>query len=271
MTRDDRSRPRSANSSTLRAALDYLARGWSVLPIEPRGKRPLVPWLALQTRHADEAEIRAWFERHPDANVGIVTGAISGMVVVDIDPRHGGAASLADLELEHGALPVTAEVITGGGGRHLYYAHPGGTVPNKVGLRSGIDVRGDGGCVVTPPSLHPSGRRYRWAAARNPDRVALAPLPAWLRAALLQPPPRGTHPVQHWRELVQQRVAPGARNNTLASLAGHLLHRGIDPEVCVTLLLAWNRQHCRPPLADDEVAGIVASIQRTAQRARDAD
>jgi hypothetical protein len=86
-----------------------------------------------------------------------VTGAASDLTVLDIDPEHGGADSLAALEQRYGALPATIEAVTGGGGRHLYFAHPGGIVHNMVAIESGIDLRGDGGFVVAPPSTHPNG------------------------------------------------------------------------------------------------------------------
>jgi hypothetical protein len=162
------------------AALDYLGRGWSVLPIEPHAKRPLLPWRALQRQAASRAAVTHWFERSPDANIGIVTGQLSGLVVLDVDPYHGGTDSLAALEKRHGALPVTVEALTGGGGRHLYFRHPGPRLPNRVGLQPGLDVRGDGGCVVAPPSIHPSGRRYSWVRERAPGEAALAALPSWL-------------------------------------------------------------------------------------------
>jgi hypothetical protein len=161
------------------AALDYLARGWSVVAVEPRAKRPLVRWEPFQRRAPAAADVAGWFERWPDANVGIVTGRVSGLVVVDVDPRHGGGAALRALERAHGALPPTVESATGGGGRHLYFAHPGGRVRNRVGLVPGIDLRGDGGVVVAPPSVHPSGRRYRWKRGRAPGEAALAELPRW--------------------------------------------------------------------------------------------
>lgn len=247
------------------AALAYAARGWSVLPIEPGGKRPLVAWTELQQRAATAEEIEAWFRRWPDANVGIVTGRVSGLVVVDVDPRHGGAESLAQAQREHGPLLPTVEAETGGGGRHLYFAHPGGLLRNRVGLLPGIDLRGDGGCVVAPPSLHSSGRRYRWMAGRAPGEVDLAPLPRWLRRSAPGDAPRG-HPLSHWRELVRQEILEGTRNNTLASLAGHLLWHGVDAEVVLELLLAFNRLRCRPPLPDDEVVRVVASIARLHER-----
>lgn len=250
------------------AALAYAARGWSAIPIEPRGKRPLVPWLEFQQRTAAADEIDGWFRRWPDANVGLVTGRVSGLVVVDVDPRHGGEASLQRASEEHGPLPRTVEAETGGGGRHLYFVDPGELVHNRVGILPGIDLRADGGCVVAPPSRHPCGRRYRWVEGGGPDDLPLAPLPRWLLPALRGEGPRG-HPPGHWRELVRQEVAEGTRNNTLASLAGHLLWRGVDPQVALELLLAFNRARCRPPLPDDEVAQVVSSITRLHERSRD--
>lgn len=148
-----------------------------MIPVQPRGKRPLVAWREFQQRIACEDEIAQWFSRWPDANLGIVTGQVSGIVVVDVDPRHGGFASLAGAELRHGLLTATVEAATGGGGRHLYFAHPGEKTPNRVAIWPGIDLRGDGGCVVAPPSVHPSGRRYVWVAGHSPQEMALAPLP----------------------------------------------------------------------------------------------
>jgi hypothetical protein len=240
------------------AARAYLARGWSVIAIEPRGKRPRVPWTAFQHRLPTQAELDEWFRRWPDANVGIVTGGISGLVVVDVDPRHGGDRSLQERERACGRIPTTVEAATGGGGRHLYFAHPGGTVGNRVGLAPGIDLRGDGGCVVAPPSMHSSGRRYAWVDGRAPGRCPLAPAPVWIAT----PAARSGHTPRHWRELVRDGVPEGQRNASLASLAGHLLWHGLDPAVVLELLLAWNRQRCRPPLPDDEVAAVVESIAR---------
>ena len=247
------------------AALAYAARGWSVIPVEPHGKRPLVPWLELQDRRASTEEIDGWFRRWPAANIGLVTGRVSALVVVDVDPRHDGEASLERSCEEHGPLPPTVEAETGGGGRHLYFAYPGTAVANRVGLLPGIDLRADGGCVVAPPSRHPSGRRYRWAPGRGPDEAPLAAMPDWLLPATHGHGPRG-HPPAHWRELVRADVAEGTRNSTLASLAGHLLWRGVDPQVALELLLAFNRARCRPPLPDDEVARVVASITRLHER-----
>ncbi|MEW5862595.1 MAG: bifunctional DNA primase/polymerase [Pseudomonadota bacterium] len=77
------------------AARAYLARGWSVIAVEPRGKRPLIAWRELQSRLPQAGEVEAWFAERPDANVGVVTGAVSNLVVLDVDARHGGEESLA--------------------------------------------------------------------------------------------------------------------------------------------------------------------------------
>ena len=166
--------------TTEQAALDYLARGWSVIPVRERAKRPAVPWKRYQRKCVTEKTLHDWFRRSPDFNVAIVTGGLSGLVVLDVDPRHGGNESLRDLEREHGALPNTMESITGGGGRHVYFSHPGGVVKNRTNIEPGIDLRGDGGCIVAPPSVHPSGKRYRWKRGHAPEDVSLAPLPDWL-------------------------------------------------------------------------------------------
>lgn len=169
-----------AASRTEQAALDYLARGWSVIPIRERAKRPAVPWKVYQSKFVTEMTLREWFRRSPDYNVGIVTGALSGLVVLDVDPRHDGDKSLRKLEREYGLLPRTLESVTGGGGRHFYFSHPGVEVHNRTGIKPGIDMRGDGGCIVAPPSVHPSGKRYRWVSGHAPGEVRLADLPNWL-------------------------------------------------------------------------------------------
>jgi hypothetical protein len=251
-------------SAAGRAALGYAELGWSVLPLRAKSKRPLVAWRPLEDRRAGRAELEGWFRRWPDANVGIVTGAISRLVVLDIDPQHGGDHGLAAIERRHGPLRPTVEVATGGGGRHFYFAAPGGEIRNRAGLAQGVDLRGDGGYIVAPPSIHPSGRPYRWVAGRGPHEFPLAPMPPWIPR--LSGGARAGRSVEDWRKLVREGVPEGTRNATIASLTGHLLAHGVDPEVVGDLMLAWNRTRCRPPLDDDEVAGVVASITRLHER-----
>ncbi|HEY5646962.1 MAG TPA: bifunctional DNA primase/polymerase, partial [Pseudomonadales bacterium] len=160
---------------------------------------------------------------------------------------------------------------SGGGGRHLYFAHPGGALPNRVDLFRGIDFRGDGGVIVAPPSIHPSGGRYRWVEGRSPDVLAPAALPRWLLAALAPHGQGSGHPLSFWRDLMREGVAEGGRNNALASISGHLLWHEVDEQVVIELLLAWNRARCRPPLPDAEVVATVESIARAHRRAGQAD
>lgn len=161
------------------AALAALGRGWSVIPILERSKRPAIAWREFQSHRATAAQLEVWLHHMPRANIAAVTGALSGIVVMDIDPQHGGEESLAEIEREIGKLPETVESRTGGGGRHLYFAHPGGHVGNRAGIRPGVDLRGDGGCIVLPPSTHPSGRAYEWRPGHAPGERPLSPLPAF--------------------------------------------------------------------------------------------
>lgn len=255
-----------SSSDMLTAALALAEAGWSVVPMAPRGKQPLIAWREFQERRAEPDEIRAWFRRWPQANIAVVTGTISGIVVVDIDPRHGGEASLQILEGEVGSIPSTIEAETGGGGRHLYFAHPGQTVRNRTALYPGIDLRGDGGVIVVPPSIHPSGRRYVWLKGHGPDRAEPALLPKPLQDKLVIGRDHSGHPLIYWRELVAAGVGEGERNNTIASLAGHLLWHGVDPDVVAEMMCCWNAVRCRPPLEEAEVLRTVGSIAKTQRR-----
>jgi hypothetical protein len=252
--------------SCYKAARQYLGYGWSVIPMRAREKRPLIKWQLYQQRQATEAEIEEWFRRWPQANVGIVTGVVSGLVVLDIDPGHGGDESLAVWEREHGPLPHTITAATGGGGHHHYFRHPGGLIHNRAGLAAGIDLRGDGGCVVAPPSIHSSGNPYSWVAGCAPGEAQLAELHGWLLGLLQDTYRTPGHSVTYWQQLVKEGVSEGMRNNTIASLAGHLLWHGIDADVVMEILLSWNRIRCSPPLEDEEVIRTVQSITRLHQR-----
>jgi len=252
--------------TTLDAALAYAELGWSVVPVVPGEKQPLIAWTAFQKRRANAKEIRDWFKRWPRANIAIVTGAVSGLVVIDIDPRHGGEASLKALEDEVGPIPSTLEARSGGGGRHLYFVHPGPTIRNRAGFRPGIDLRGDGGVILAPPSLHPSGRHYTWVSDHGPRQASAAMLPQPLLAALMAEGDGRGHSLDYWRALVAAGVCEGERNTTIASLAGHLLWHAVDPDVVRELLCCWNRVRCRPPLPDKEVVRTVASIRRLHNR-----
>jgi Bifunctional DNA primase/polymerase, N-terminal/Primase C terminal 1 (PriCT-1) len=138
---------------------------------------------------------------------------------------------------------------------------PNAAVRNSASkIAPGIDVRADGGYVLTPPSVHPTGRTYAWSVD---SARCFATAPDWLlqrvcdQAKGAAPPPR---PPAEWRELVTNGAGEGTRNQAATKLTGHLLRRHVDPHVTLTLLLAWNAQHCNPPLPDNEIHTIVSSI-----------
>jgi len=242
-------------------ALALARRGWPVLPChhpEPSGcscgqadcpspaKHPRTR-RGLHAATTDVATVERWWQAWPEANIGVRTGAApdgAGVVVIDIDPAHGGSESLGELEDANGPLSVTLEAVTGGGGRHLWFAHPGIPVPNSAGrLGAGIDVRGDGGYALVSPSRHASGGRYRWAEA------PLAAMPPWLLARCLPPAPAPTRrpePPAHldaWAraaldaETATVRAAvEGTRNHTLNRAAfalGQLVGSGALDEADV--------------------------------------
>ena len=183
--------------TNLDRALTYARRGWRVVPIPPGEKFPrgITAW---QTEGStDEAKITHWWTQAPDHGIGIVTGATSGLWVLDVDVAGDkvGDETLAEHEAGYGDLPDTYEVITGSGGRHLYFAWPtdGQVITNSASgrLGPGLDVRGEGGFVVAPPSLHANGNRYE-VEASAPDHVA--PAPKWLLAMLEDPEPAAPAP-----------------------------------------------------------------------------
>ena len=151
------------------------------------GKHPLHSgWQDEATTDPDR--IREMWSEYPHANIGIKTGIESNNVVLDIDPRHGGDESLRELEAEHGKLPDTVESLTGGGGRHIILGHPRGYISNRQNfLLSGIDIRGDGGFIVAPGSIHLSGNTYEWDVMCHPEDVPLADMPSWLIDKLKSP------------------------------------------------------------------------------------
>ncbi len=167
----------------LQAALRLARAGWAVFPLKPGDKNPITKH-GFKEASTDEQVIASWWDGCPLANVGVATGEASGVVVVDVDGP-AGEESWALLEQEHGHVE-TLEQRTGreDGGRQLFFAHPGGRWPNRTGWRPGLDLRGDGGYVVAPPSQHPSGKRYEWLSQGRP-----APMPGWLQDLLRAPKP----------------------------------------------------------------------------------
>lgn len=142
--------------SMVECALSYARQGIKIFPLRPREKTPLTKH-GYKDATSDESQIQTWWVQWPDANIGLATGRVSGLVVIDVDGPQG-EESLKSLP----PMPATWEVSTGRG-RHLYYRSPeGASVGSSAGrLGEKLDVRGEGGYVVAPPSIHPNGHRYQ--------------------------------------------------------------------------------------------------------------
>jgi putative DNA primase/helicase len=258
----------------LDAACDYAALGWRVHPLHDctagacscgtacgknAGKHPrLHDWPHAAT--TDPAQLARWLNQWPTANLAVVTGAESNLVVLDTDGDLG-AESLQHLERRHGPFPETVVSLTGRGGRHLLFRHPGIRVGNLVGRWPGIDLRGDGGFIVVPPSRTVGA--YAWQIGSEPGSVPVVEMPAWLLEQLGQRP----------RERLRADGAPlvlreGERNRRLFQIGCTLRRFGVGERALQGALEAITRAHCVPPLEGAEVAKIAASATRYAPPAR---
>ncbi len=268
------SQPDGANSdiSMLDAALAYAEQGIAVFPLhnpladgscscggahngnekKSIGKHPRTR-NGLKAATTDKDQIRAWWTDWPDANIGIPTGMINGLVIVDVDEAEG-EKSLRRMTDKYGPLPATKKVKTGNG-YQLYFKHPAIKVKSTATFCREfpkVDSRGDGGYVVAPPSLHYSGARYVVDLSTPSE---LAELPTWLSELINAKPPDS-----HLSVVAANGIPDGSRNCTLASLAGSMRARGMTQEAIEAALLTTNTQRCSPPLPDDEVRAITRSI-----------
>lgn len=251
------------------AALTYASRGWHVFPVhtpvdgrcscrKPEcrdiGKHPRTQQ-GVNDASAEIDTIVRWWAMWPDANVAIAC-APSNLVIIDIDPRHGGDESLRDLTDEHGEDWLdTVSVVTGSGGNHYFYRAPKDhPVRNSNGLLGpGIDVRGNpGGYVVAPPSLHASGHRYEWET--SPEEMAPIRLPRWAAEAERKRPGNNV-------SIIGETIPQGMRDQTLTSLAGTMRRRGASEDSIYATLKIENRR-CVPPLPDSDLRRIARSIVR---------
>jgi hypothetical protein len=221
----------------LAAALALAEQGLPVFPVKPRSKVPATVD-GFKSATVDAEQLRAWWERWPNANVGVPTGAVSGFVVLDVDARHGGLASLEKLR---DRLPKTAQVLTGSGGFHHWFRYAG-ELRNSAGLLGvGLDVRGDGGYVVAPPSVHETGNPYKWLHGLEEAVAWPAELTADRRNGA--------------GAKVAEVIPEGQRRAAMLTVAGKLKRTGLSGDEILPSLRELNKR-CRPPLDEAELRSV---------------
>ena len=245
------------------AALSYRDCGWRPIPIQANGKEPLIRWKKYQEQSPTVEEINQWWNKWPDANVAILSGRGSGFVVIDIDSSAGEEAFLEVVGDLSTATSVTAN------GTHRLFQYPEVPLGNKVRCLEGMDIRGDAGYIVAPPSIHPSGCQYRWddASGRGLD-CPLAAFPSALLELLADPPqpvPSKTsagcteRSEPHVPFRLPEAIGEGQRNDVLFRYACSLRAHGVQPERILASLTTANLGRCQPPVADDELINIAGS------------
>lgn len=240
-------------------ACEYVKLGWSVIPIRPGEKTPLIKWEQYQKEKATEDQVKKWWSKYPNANVGIVTGIISGIIVIDIDSTKGEEEYIA----KFGELHNTISQKTGKpDATQKIFKHPGNhTYHNMARLLPDVDVRADGGYIIVPPSIHPNGTQYKWII--DPVEMGLndlLPLPDEVKKHLFAQTDRKTRNVEGWVQEALMGVEEGRRTDTCAKLAGFYLRafEG-DIEQVEIILQSWN-EHNTPPLDWKAVNTVIKSI-----------
>jgi len=236
-----------------KAAIAYAQKfGWHVFPVHTirdgkcscgkadcgsPGKHPLTR-NGVKDATTDPDQIRMWWKEWPDANVGIAGG--NGLVILDIDPRHGGDESLDELITEHGPLPDTPEVLTGGGGRHLYFT---GAAPNKVGVMPGLDLRGAGGYVVEAES--------------RPETLPRAALPTYLVPQAERGQGNGPTIDRIDPDELFEGIPAGERHDRLFRYACRLRTQDMKQSEAI-VLVREAAARCTPPYTDESAEKLVS-------------
>lgn len=237
--------------STIDYAIEYVDSGWSVLPVKPEEKRPyMTNWLQYMKTKATKDKVMDWFTKLSGAGIGIVTGKISNLVVLDIE-----SYCTIPIETLLEKYPTQMVSRTGSGGYHLFYQYPVGVgnVSNRVGIFEGADLRADGGFIVLPPTVHPSGNQYEWIKRGIPG---VFPKP------FLDIQAKPTAQNENWIKEALRGVTEGSRNDTCARLAGYFFKKGMSADIVEVLLMEWNERN-DPPMPVKEVRTVIKSIEKS--------
>lgn len=238
-------------------ALEYAELGFEVFPIVPQGKNPATEH-GLKDATRDPEQIRKWWQANPYYNIAIRCGGPSHLTVIDedLDEEKGkfGTENMRQYEREHGAFPETITVLTPRGGRHRYYLadteYRNGQSSNGVEF---VDVRGEGGYVLAPPSVGPNGREYVWEDDPRDGEVSIARVipGSSLEEFLGATKARKKQDGQQSAEI--GKIPDGQRTSSLMRLVGTLVDKGLSPDAIKAAVREENFRRCEPPLSDDEL------------------
>jgi len=252
-------------NAILDAALKYAENGLSVIPIS-KTKQPCIKWQALTREDLTNPDnIRKWWRMYPTANVAIVTGARSGGLVVidlDIDDDKGidGVDALEEWCEQNDVYEITsqAEAVTGRGGRHLYFRSPF-PYHNQVGCLRGVDIRGEGGCIVAPPSVHENGNVYAWDTDTDDINIPLADSDVtYFLGTMEAGDKKASHEKVHTD--YTEPVGEGGRNKRLFDHVADMQGKGHSDEYIREEARTYNAKYLQPPLDDSEVTRTVESV-----------
>jgi len=262
------------SNEIIEAALTYLEKhSFSIIPVQPENKKPYLKWAEFQNRKPTHDEVQDWFQRWPRAMIGIVTGMVSGIVVIDIDQLEAYEALSAYLPNFTG-IPT---VETPRGGRHLYFRVPGKRIRNKVGRPTGCDFRGEGGYIIAPPSINGRGKEYRWLLSLD-EVPSLQELPEAYVNYLTEGNLLGggenkresgeCHPESEEAPDDQRILTYGRRDDDLFHVATCLIKGGAREEFASQVVKRLAKS-CEPPFDENEAEKKVKSaIKRAGERQR---
>ncbi len=251
-----------------KAAIAYAKLGYAIIPLHSiinqsctcskgnkcgsPGKHPRTI-NGIKEASRDLNQINKWWTMWPNANIGLATGAINNIIVLDFDGQPGEIAS-ETLEDSLGKLPDTVLQLTGGGGKHLIFKHPNFKIENKVKIIDGFDVRGDGGYIVVAPSNHISDRDYQWEQSSKLGIMPIAQIPKnWLDYIAIQPKEVSN------RQITDAIIPVGARNDTLYRAACSMREKGYSDTVIDVAIHEMNISQCYSPLDESEINTIIKS------------
>ena len=230
-------------------ALTYYDAGLNILPLVPRDKFPMIKWGKYEKERARREDVISWWTKQPEANIGIITGEINNLVVVDVD-KEQGKKSLEILYNKEMPLTVVTKSIRG---KHYYFKNTD-KWGSHIGIYPDIDIRGEGGLIVAPPSIHPTGKEYKWI---NPIlETEIAEMPTELVEAFKEK-------IRSKPNIFEGKIKQGERNKALTSISGTLRNIGLDPEHIRATLLAINQIRMQEPLPEKEVSKITTDFQKS--------